>query len=121
MASSLEPKIIAYKAAAAMAAYVAVKKGATEDYVAICSAASDKVLGIVQNAPDAADALAEVCRDGGCKAKVGGSVVDGDLLTADASGFLVATTSNAEKVIAQAMEDGSSGDVIAVVMAPGIV
>lgn len=122
MASSLEPKIVAKKADAAIAAYKAVKKGAADDeHVQVCSAASDKIVGILQNASTAAGDVVEVCEEGGCKAKLGGTVVYGDMLTADSSGLLVATTSNAEKLIAKAMSDGVANDVIPVVISSSIV
>lgn len=116
MASSSEPKIYAFKAAAAMAAYVAVKTGADQDHVAICSAASDLSIGIIQNAPTAADGVAEVALPGGgAKAKLGaGGAAVGQMLVPDANGQLVVSTSNAARAIAVAMQTGVENDVIGV-------
>lgn len=123
MASYTEPRIYAYKAAAAMAAFVAVKKGADQDHVAICSAASDKSIGIIQNAPTAADGVAEVALPGGgAKAKLGaGGAAVGDKLVPDANGALVVSTSNAARSIATANQDGVEGDVIAVEVSSEII
>jgi hypothetical protein len=123
MSSGLAPQILVFKADAAIAKGIAVKAGASSDeYVQKSTAASDKSVGIAQNAVTAADDLVEVALPGGgAKAKLGGTVVFGDMLTADSAGKLVATTSNAEKTIAQALEGGVADDMINVVVVPGIV
>lgn len=115
MASYTEPRIYTFKAAAAQAAYTAVKAGADRQHVAICSAKTDKSIGIAQSAPEAADEAVEVALPGGgAKAKLGGSVSFGDLLAPTTDGTLIATTTANDRAIAVAMEDGVSGDVIAV-------
>lgn len=122
MASHSAPRISTFKAAAAQAAYTAVKGGADAEHVAICSAASDKSIGIAQSAPTAAEDQMEVAGPGGGgKALLGGSVSFGDLLVPTTDGSLVASTSNAARHIALAMSDGSSGDVIPVEVIPGII
>lgn len=113
MASSLEPKIVALKAAAAIAKGKAVKIGADDSHVAVASAGTDKILGILQNAPSAAEGVAEVAMPGGgAKALCGGTVAAGDLLTADADGKLIATTTANDKIIAQALQAGVANDLI---------
>lgn len=83
--------------------------------VTISAAATDKHIGIANSIVDAAGQFVEVCiPGGGAKAKLGGTVAAGDLLTSDAAGKLVATTTANDKVIAQALEAGVLNDLIAV-------
>lgn len=118
MSSYSQPRILSFKAAAAMAKGVCVKAGADREHVAICSAATDKIIGISQTAPTAADEMIEVATNGGgAKAKLGGTVSMGDKLTSDASGLLVATTTENDNIVAVAMEDGVANDIIGVEVA----
>lgn len=117
MSSSSAPKIGAFKADAAVSAYLIVKGGSGTDgiHVAKATAATQKLVGIQQSASTAAEDQVEVALPGGGgKVTLGGSVVFGDFLTADASGKAVATTSAADRVIAVAMQDGAADDVIGV-------
>lgn len=115
MASSSEPRIYTFLADAALAAYKAVKAGSDDEHVAVCSAATDKIVGIVQSVSTAAEDSIEVAMPGGgAKALLGGTVAVGDLLTSDANGALIATTTANNRVIAVAMAAGVSGDVIGV-------
>jgi hypothetical protein len=122
MASHTEPKIVALKAGAAIAKGKCVKKGSADTHVAVASAATDKIVGILQTATTAAEDVAEVALcGGGAKALLGGTVVMGDLLTSDADGALVATTTATNRVVAMAMQDGVSGDMIAVEMTAALI
>jgi hypothetical protein len=122
MSSSSTPRIFSFKAAAAQAAYTFVKPGADAQHVGIASASSDKLVGIAMSAPTAAEDDIEVALPGaGAKLKLGGSVSFGDILTADASGFGVATTSNAARAGAMAMADGVANDIIPVEVLAGII
>lgn len=122
MASYTQPRIYAFKAAAAQAAYTAVKAGADREHVAICSAKTDKSLGIAMSAPTAADEVLEVALPGGGgKAKLGGSVSMGDLLAPTTDGTLIATTTAGDTYIARAMENGVQNDVIAVEVVSGLI
>ena len=115
MASSSAPKVLTFKASAAIEAYRAVKFGADDQHVTKSSAATDKNFGIAQNACTAAEDACEVAiNGGGAKASLGGTVARGDYLTSDANGQLVATTTEGDNVIAQAMESGVLNDVIGV-------
>lgn len=115
MASSSTPRISSFLAAAAIAKGVAVKAGADKSHVAICSAKTDKSIGIVQNAGTAAEDVLEVAlQGGGAKALLGGTVSFGDLLAPTTDGSLIATTTANDRVIAMAMEDGVVGDLIGV-------
>ena len=112
MASSKAPEILAYLADAALAAYKIVKVGTDQEHAAVCSAGTDKAIGITQCASTAAEDLLEVAVMGGAKVKIGGTVSVGDLLTSDSSGLAVATTSANDRVIGIAMESGVVNDVI---------
>jgi hypothetical protein len=122
MASSFAQNMLSFKAGGVITAYTAVKIGSDAQHVQAASAASDKMLGIAQGAATAAEDTVEVAMPGGgAKMKLGGTVAAGDMLTSDASGYGVATTTNADKVIAQAQSAGVSGDVIGVAVIAGIV
>lgn len=116
MSSTLKPTILAYKAAAAIAKGKVVKKGADDQHVAVCSAGTDKSIGIIQSAPTAAEDVCEVAVAGGAKGLAGGTISQGDLLTSDASGTLVATTSANDQVIGVAEQDAVSGDLFSVLV-----
>ncbi len=121
MAASSSPRIQTFKSSAARAAFVCVKKGANDQTVAIASAATDKIIGVGQNVVAAIGSefeLSEVAiNGGGAKIKLGGTVAVGDLVTSDASGFGVATTTANDRVVGVAMEDGVAGDVIGIEVA----
>lgn len=120
MASSSSPKVLAFLATAAIAAYKAVKAGADDKHVAVCSAASDESVGIVQNVATAAEDTLEVALPGGgAKALLGGTVAFGNYLAPDANGDLVVATTG-QRYIAIAMQAGVDNDVIGVEVASGI-
>ena len=122
MASSSEPRIGAFLVGAAIAKGKFVKAGSSRKYVAVCSAATDKIVGITQNATTAAEDTAEVALPGGgAKVLLGGTVSFGDLLTSDGSGQAIATTTAANRYGAVAMEDGVSGDIIGCEVVLGLI
>ena len=119
MASSLKPEIVVLLASAAVAKGKAMKIGTDDNHVVVGAANTDKVLGIVQNAPTAAEELAELAVAGGAKALLGESVVAGNFLVSHTDGTLVKANASGDILIAQAMEGGSSGDLIDVVVIHG--
>jgi hypothetical protein len=123
MGSSIpQPNIVAFKADAAIAKGKAVKIGTDAQHVAVCSAASDKSIGIVQSVGSAAEDMLEVALPGGgAKALSGGTISAGDLLVPDSNGALVASSSNAERAIAVALEGAASGDLFAVMVSAQII
>ena len=116
MSSTLSPCVLVYKAAAAIAKGKVVKAGADREHVAVAALATDKALGLLQNAPDAAEALAEVAVAGGGKGLAGGSISTGDLVASDSNGALVATTTANDRAIGIALEDAVSGDLFSVLI-----
>ena len=118
MASCPQPNTSTWlNTAAAIVAYTAVKladdAGLT---VAKSTAATDKSIGIAQNAGAAAggDPIEVAMPGGGSKALLGGTVAYGDYLAPDSAGKLVATTTANDNVIAQALQAGVAEDIISV-------
>jgi predicted amidohydrolase YtcJ len=122
MASFSQPKELTFKADAAIAKGKAVTIGSDSNHVAVASDAADKMVGIVQASASAAEDLVEVALPGGgAKALVGGNVAAGDLLTTNADGELIATTTATDRYIAMALESGVDGDLIAVEVVAGLI
>lgn len=119
MASSLKPQIVSFLAAAAVAKGKAMKIGSDDNHVQVCSANTDKVLGLSQNAPTAAEQVLELAVDGGAKGLLGESVAAGELLVPDSNGALVKANASGDFLIAKAMEGGASGDLIDVIVIHG--
>ena len=116
MASTKAPECLIFLAAAAIAKGKVVKTGADAEHVAVASAATDKSIGILQTATNAAEDVAEVAVMGGAKALAGGTIAVGDLVTADSNGALVATTTGNDRVMGIALSAAVSGDIFDVLM-----
>lgn len=115
MSSTLAPNCLTFRATAAIPRGSVVKPGATSDYVTKSTAATAKNMGVAQNAAEAADDLVEVALPGGGGfGLAGGTIAEGDLLTSDASGALIATTSANDRVVAVAMQDAVAGDIFSI-------
>lgn len=111
MSVSSTPRIVSFLADAAIAKGKVVKIGTDSSHVAVCSAATDKSFGVIQNAPTAAEDAAEVALPGGGgKGLAGGTIAAGDLLAPDANSKLVATTTENDRVVAIAMESAVVND-----------
>jgi hypothetical protein len=115
MSQSSSPRIYTFKASGVIAKGNAVKFGADLEHVSICSAATDKIIGIAQSTSTAAEDLIEVAiNGGGAKGLAGGTVALGDLLTSDANGALIATTTAANRIVGVAMASAVAADIFAV-------
>lgn len=117
MASHSTPRIFGFKATADYSAkqFCALIFGADDEHVTVASSAGARCMGILQNAPSAADAPAEVALPGGgAKAVLGGTVTRGNFLKVDANGALVAAATDKDEYVAKAMASGVAGDVIPV-------
>lgn len=113
MSSTSEPKILTFKASAAIAKGKAVKIGASNQYVTACSASTDKAIGVAQNAAAAAEDMVEVALPGGGgKALAQTTISAGDFLTPHTDGTLKPATGPTDRVIAMAMEDAVAADVL---------
>ena len=116
MSASSTPRILSFKSdTASIARGSVVKPGSDDKHVAKSALATSKNFGIAQNVVSAVEDTVEVAiQGGGAKGLLGGTVAFGDFLTSNASGALVATTTGGDRVVAVAMQDGVSGDLIAV-------
>jgi len=98
-------------------------KQTAADVVDICSAATDRTLGVLQNAPKANQA-AEVATDGVCKAVSDGSgtsIAAGDPLAVDANGRVVKNATADRLGVGVAMDASTAqGTVIRVKLAIGV-
>jgi|SRR4051812_41081155 hypothetical protein len=122
MASTTTPRIFSYKAAGAIPKGSAVIFGADSQHVTVATGPTTLIMGIAQSASTAAEDLIEVATNGGgAKALAGGTIARGDLLTSDAAGALVATTTATNRIIAIAHDAAVAGDIFAVEVAVGLI
>ena len=100
--------------------FEAVRQGAADLEVRAITVNTQIPIGILQNNPNAAGQGAEVAGPGStCKARLGGTVTRGDLLTVDGDGELVTATAGTDTtryVIAQALQSGVDQDVVMVLV-----
>jgi hypothetical protein len=96
--------------------YHAVKLNTTTGKVVKCDTLGERVLGILQDAPSASGYEATVGYDGISRAMAGGSITEFQMLVADANAHLVAQVDPDEQVVAIALSNASSGDVIPVML-----
>jgi hypothetical protein len=108
------------KASATLASsqYYVVKAASTAGEVIVgATAATDPVLGIVQNDP-AAGEVADVAFVGICKAAAEASVTYGSQLTTSTTGRVKTTTTDGDRIVGIALEASSAaGDIISVLLA----
>lgn len=122
MSSCSTPRIGTFLAAASINQYCAVKASGTDGKsVDVGTAASDKLIGICQNAASTSIPAEVALPGGGAKAKLGGTVAFGDKLTATTAGKLITTVVDHDRFLAIAMKDGVDGDVIPVEVVIGSV
>lgn len=130
----------AVKVNGAVSEYTIAKFASDDDTMGVATAASDEMLGIFQHAADAAGETVRVMLSGISRLRLGGTVTRGSLLTTNSSGQGVAATqhthtentagsytqnattavANVVRVIGRALASGVSGDIIPVLLAPGV-
>lgn len=114
MSAIAMPNVLTFKAGAAISKGMVVKPGADDQHILKSALATSKNFGIAMNDATTADDKVEVALPGGgAKALLGGTVAFGDMLTSDANGKCVATTTPGDRVIGVAMQDGVANDLIA--------
>lgn len=106
--------------------YLAVKlTGSTSvDFeIGVCTAATDKAIGILQDNPNTSGNPAEIAISGVCKAFYGGTVAQGDSVGTDASGRMVTRaetstggTTAGNFVLALALQNGVSTGIYTVLL-----
>lgn len=114
--STSAKKLYSYKILAACARGKAVKFSSTDGQtLAKCTAVTDKIAGILQNATTDANEVAEVALPGGgAMGLLGGTVAAGDQLGTHTDGTLIKVANAHDSVCAIAQMAGVSGDLIPV-------
>ena len=90
--------------------YSAVSLGASGVSVALTDA---KAIGFLMNTPQTGEVCEVASIGGGAKGIAGGAITQGDYLKVD-SGNVVVATLPTDNIVGQALQNGVSGDVIAV-------
>ena len=92
--------------------YFIMKYGTSANEITLAAAASDLLVGTLNNKPKADEGANLTLRSGEVTGKViaGGSISKGDQLTSDSNGKAIATTTAGNLLIGEALEDASSGD-----------
>lgn len=123
MSVMVKPLIATYEADAAISKGQAVKFGASNKKVTPVTATTDLSVGIAQNAAVNVGDLVEVALPGGGgKALAKASISKGNILGHNADGSIQKLANANDKIIAQAMDDASAGDIfeVLVVCAQGV-
>lgn len=110
---------LTFKAGANLATkqYYLLKADTTADQV-VLAGANDKVLGVLQDKPNAAGKSASVTVIGTTKVVLGNTVAYGDSLISDANGKAIAVGATVNgNVIGYALAAGVAGDIIRMLVA----
>ena len=120
----MTPTLIkSFRAAAAVAAYRFVA-AANEDEAQAGADATDPLIGVSDDMGADAGGMLDVTQTGWAELKLGGSVEHGDPLTAGAEGVGIKAVPAAGSIVrygAFAMSGGEDGDIIPVLVVPGII
>lgn len=95
--------------------YFIVKQDTDEGTVVLASAATDFLIGTLENKPLSGENASVLMRHGGAtgKVKLGGTVsAVGAKLTADSDGKAVVTTNTGDQILGYALNTGVAGDII---------
>lgn len=107
------------KAAADLSAlqYTCVKLDVNGNVVA-ATAATDKIIGVLQNAPTLNQYADVLLRNasGTTKAKLGGTVAAGDYLTSNGSGLLITTVTGGNEIVGRATRAGVVNEISEVLL-----
>ena len=117
MASFPTPNYKSFLADADLSSYenCFVKIGTDEKHVNVCDTKGEQAVGVLMNAPSAAGQIAEVAIfGGGALLKLGGTVTAMQQITPNASSVGIIPDAAGQALMAQALDDGVSGDKIAV-------
>lgn len=112
-----------FKAGADLSAkqYYIVKLDTVQNQVVLAAAATDKLLGVLLNAPVANQEARVHMNTGTVKVVAGAAITLGAYVTSDGSGKAVATTTDKDKTIGIALQAAAAdGDIIEVAMLPGM-
>lgn len=112
-----------YTAGGAIAAYRIVKAGANDGEVLQAAAATDFLMGVCESVGPASGERCDIVKAGVADVEFGGAVTRGGPVTSDASGKAVAAAPGAGsnvRLIGFAEVSAVSGDIAAVLIAPGV-
>ena len=98
--------------------YHFVRAGATVGHVDVCENASDFVLGVLQNKPNAANKLCTIRIMGTTKVVCGGTVTEISRVGTSAEGKCIAKSVNADFIVGITLEAGVAGDIIEILLTP---
>lgn len=112
---------VGYLAEAAVNRYRICKFGTGDKTVIQAAAATDKLIGVSCQINSGINDTCDVWRSGIRKVVYGGTVAKGDLLTADANGKAVATTTASDRIIGVAEISGVADDIGSVCISEGII
>lgn len=118
MGSFVNPTIKTFKADAALSKGNMVKFGTDEDHVAVGSANTDKIIGVVLSAVSTAEDLVEVVIAGGASALAGETIAAGKSVVCDANGDAVQSNADGDWAIGYAMDAAVDGDIFGIQIAP---
>ncbi|MEM4409112.1 MAG: DUF2190 family protein, partial [Candidatus Caldarchaeum sp.] len=103
-------------------AYTIAKFGSDDSTVAVASASTDTLIGVIQHTTSAAGEAVRVMLSGITRLKLGGTVARGAFVTSDSNGMGVTASPGSgvnATVIGIALASGVSGDIIPLLLAPG--
>lgn len=112
-----------YIAEAAISPYRIVKFGAADGQVLQAAAATDLLVGVCESVGPAINERCDVVKSGIADVELGGTVARGGPITADATGKGVAAAPGAGlnvRIIGFAEVSGVAGDIVPVLIAPGV-
>jgi hypothetical protein len=109
-----------YKASGTIGKYLIVKPGASTGLVAVASAATDKIIGVLSEVDAADGERADVIRSGIAPVIYGETIAAGDLLTSDANGKAVTTSTGNTRILGIAEVAGVADDIGSVMICPGV-
>jgi hypothetical protein len=108
-------------AEATIEAFRIVKPGTVTMSCSKASAATDKLLGTSDELDHVTGEMVDVAVGPVPKVRLGGTVAAGDLLTSDANGKAIATTTPGNRYIGMAEIGGVADDVIPYLRSPGLI
>ncbi|MBW4652625.1 MAG: DUF2190 family protein [Kaiparowitsia implicata GSE-PSE-MK54-09C] len=110
-----------YETSAAVGRYRIVKFDAADGVVIQAAAATDALIGVSTDIATAVGRRCDVVHSGIAPVIYGGTVTRGALLTSDADGKAIATTTAGNRTIGIALVSGVADDIGSVLLSPGAI
>lgn len=109
-----------YEAEAAVAKHLIVKHGTADGTCTLASAATDALIGAADSLDKAIGEMVDVQLGEIGLVRLGGTVVRGAALTANASAKAISTTTVGNRIIGFAEVSGAADDIVPFRVAPGV-